>query len=180
MKFSESERLILANQYKILHELSSQKNDGSKEIYNQLIEIFNNGYTNEYNLIEENQFVPDTAILDIKGQSEVRDLISMYQFLLNSYDSAKEKFNDLPEIKFVGYDLNNNYEAHQLSYMDYILDTLNQYNDVKKAFGSIGERNSHGATHAHDEMLAKFKELKDKGVLYDDSKNSVKQILDKQ
>ena len=61
-----------------------------------------------------------------------------------------------------------------------MLDTLNQYNDVKKAFGSIGERNSHGATHAHDEMLAKFKELKDKGVLYDDSKNSVKQILDKQ
>ena len=49
MKFSESERLILANQYKILHELSSQKNDGSKEIYNQLIEIFNNGYTNKFN-----------------------------------------------------------------------------------------------------------------------------------
>ena len=78
MKFSESERLILANQYKILHELSSQKNDGSKEIYNQLIEIFNNGYTNEYNLIEENQFVPDTAILDIKGSTRFDIYVSIF------------------------------------------------------------------------------------------------------
>lgn len=178
MNFTEAERLILANQYKILHELSSQKKDGSKEKYEQLIGVFNNGYTNEYHLIEEDEFVPDTLVLDFKAQKEVCDLISMYQFLLNSYEEAREKYSDIPEIRFVGYDGNN--EAHKLAYMNYILDTLDLYDDVKKAFKSVGERNSHGATHAHDDMLAKFKELKDNDELYNDTANSVKQILNKQ
>lgn len=182
MNITETERLILANQYKILAELSSKKDDGSKELYNQLFEVFNNGYTSEFDNVQNtgDYFVYDKDILDNQGQIEVHDLISMYQYLLNSYQSAKEVYPDLPEIRFIGYDLNSAYEAKKLSFMNYIFDTLERYPDVKDAFDKRSERNSHGHTHIHDDMLAKYVEVKDNDDFYKEYDKYVKQILDEQ
>jgi len=182
MNVTETERLILANQYKILAELTSEKRDGSKELYNQLFEVFNSGYTSEFDNVKNtgDYFVYDEDILDSKAQIEVHDLISMYQYLLNSYQSAKEEYEDLPEIRFVGYDLNSEYEAKKLSFMNYIFDTLERYPDVKNAFDKQSERNSHGNTHIHDDMLAKYVEVKSNEDFYKESTKYVKQILDEQ
>lgn len=180
LDITETERLILTNQYKILCELSINKDDGSKEIYDELFEVFNNGYTSNYDDVTSNAdyFVYDESILDNEGQVEVRNLLAMYQYLLNHIKSAKEVYKDLPDIRFVGYDLNDSYEAKKLSYMGFIFDTLKSYPDVNEAFGYSSERNSHGVTYVHENMLQKFITVKHNEDFYKDTSKYVKEILE--
>ncbi len=180
LNITETERLILANQYKILSELSLNKDDGSKEIYDELFEVFNNGYTSDYDVVVtgSDYFVYDENVLDNEGQIEVQDLIAMYQYLLNHITSAKNVYKDLPDIRFVGYDLNDSYEAKKLSYMGFIFDTLKRYEDVNKAFGGSSERNSHGDTYEHEKMLQKYREVRNNGDFYKETDNYVKEIIE--
>ncbi|KAA8327063.1 YfbU family protein [Leuconostoc carnosum] len=180
LDITETERLILTNQYKILSELSINKDDGSKEIYDELFEVFNNGYTSNYDDVTTNPdyFVYDENILDNDGQEEVRDLIAMYQYLLNHFTSAKSAYKNLPDIRFVGYDLNDSYEGKKLGYMGFIFDTLKSYPDVNEAFGHASERNSHGDTYAHEKMLQKYLEVRHNDDFYKETDKYVKEIIE--
>lgn len=176
-EISEAERLILSNQYRILSELSNDKDDGSKEVYNQLSEIFNNGYTDHYDEVTSSvdYFVDDEALLDIEDQKEVQDLLSMYQYLSNHFESAKKTHEDLKSIYFVGYDLNSAYESKKLRYMNFLFDTLNYFPDVNASFS---DRNSHGVTYAHDGMLQKYLEVRHNDDFYKNTDKYVKEIIE--
>ena len=102
----------------------------------------------------------------------------MYQYIIDKYESAKKVYDNLPEIRFTGYDLNSPYEVKKLSYMNFIFDTLGRYPDVKSAFDDKNERNSHGDTSFHDGMLAKYVDLHEYEDFYDDSDKYVKEILE--
>lgn len=176
-EISETERLILSNQYKILSKLSQDKDDGSKEAYDQLSEIFYNGYTAHYDEVtfSVDNFVYDEALLDTEDQKEVQDLLSMYQYLINHFESAKKTYKELKNIHFVGYDLNSPYEAKKLSYMNFLFDTLKTYPDVNQAFS---DRNSHGITYAHDGMLHKYLEVRHNDDFYKNTDKYVKEIIE--
>lgn len=180
-EFTDVQRLILANQYQILAYLASQNKDTAlAKIYTQLQETFNKGFSRNYKAIQTDidSFTNDDDLISDAQQQEVEYLLDMYQYLLNHYKLAKKEYPDLPEIKFIGYDHQGVHEGKKLSYLNFILNTLEAYPDVKKAFK--GDTDSHGFTSLHNKMFDTYVEIRESGQLYQKEQinDNVKNILE--
>jgi uncharacterized protein YfbU (UPF0304 family) len=113
-KLSPTERLILANQYKILAQTEAEGMDTST--YENKAEILLRGYTGLYHMVfdslseEEPESVTD----------EVHDILSMFQTIEGATsslsDEQKQQLN-MSKLTFSGFDGNNDDHYHQTRFM---------------------------------------------------------------
>ncbi|AVF44224.1 YfbU family protein [Acinetobacter nosocomialis] len=160
---TDTERLILANQYELLSKLaeseyeteyflrvSKQLKDGHKWLYQQI-----------FDSIGEN--------LDDESANFVVNVLSLHRALLNSYEQLKVK-NQLKkaDVTFKGFDGNNEGE---LMYFAEALGDAGRFSEVIES----GELNSHfPMTSKYQKMLTKWKELEQE---YELSEDQILQII---
>ena len=141
MKFTDTERLILANQYEILSELRSDKS------YQDLAENLKDGHEWIYN-----QHIFLSPIFSEEASDFVVDILSLYEALQTSYKNLTDK-GDLTEekVRFPGFDGNN-----EGSYMRFFKALIKN-----GQFSHIDARtNSHARTlDRYAKMLKKWKTL---------------------
>lgn len=153
IKLTIAERLILANQYKILSELSKLRGDTYQEEINLVNqEIFENGYEGEYQ--EVFQGYNETVSVDVSN--EVSAILNMYNRIDDAIEilTPEEKINlDLERIAFEGFDANNDDHYHYLKFIIEKLDKWQKYKNV--------ELNSHSnfSIQKYRSMLNKIKEF---------------------
>jgi len=181
-KFNEFERLSLYNQYTLLADAAKLRHDdAAEESYRLTAEIFKNGYTAEYDMQDNalNSFYTDESVITDKEQEEVGNLLSMYSYLINNYNGAKDKFPNIHEIKYTGYDENSDVGARKNGYLNFILNDKNQYKHVKEGFSKNEDStNSHGSDYSRIAMLNKYVDLHENKDFYEDSAKYVKEILE--
>ncbi len=123
MSLTRSERLQLVNQFLILENVDPSNSD----IYQKKREAIEYGFTAEYDQIMD--FLYDE--LPEEECDFVLDVLSMYRDLTFSYknltDSDKAHV-DYSKIAFPGFDGNN--EGRLYSYVDYVLNTKNLYQEI--------------------------------------------------
>jgi Uncharacterized conserved protein len=161
---TDTERLILANQYELLSKLaeseyetahflrySKQLKDGHKWLYKQI-----------FDCISEN--------LDDESAVFVVNVLSLHRALLNSYEQLKTKKQlKKADVTFKGFDGNN---ESSLMYFVEALDDASRFSEVIEN----GELNSHfPMTSTYQKMLAKWKELGEKFEL---SEEQILQIIE--
>jgi len=148
-----AERLILANQYKILSELSRLREDdyeAERNLVNQ--EIFENGYEGEYQ--EVFQGYDEKVSVDVSDETSA--ILNMYNRINDSIEhlTPEEKLNlDLDKITFEGFDANNDDHYRYLKFITEKLDKWEKYKNVNL--------NSHSvfSIRKYRSMLEKIKEF---------------------
>ncbi len=111
MNFTRVERMILANQCRILEKLYPDEADG----YAEMREVLENGYELHYRWIAEHVY---EEALSEEQCKEVLDILEMYEALKLSYDKLVDKSGiDQHGIRFLGFYGNN--EPSQLSYAQF-------------------------------------------------------------
>lgn len=107
MKLSDVERLLLANQFRILEQLApdtSEKND-----YGQRAEVLERGFTGLYSWVFE---YLDTALPE-QVCEEVFEILNMHRALRHSFDALDDKSGlDSAEVAFRGFDGNEETEHY--------------------------------------------------------------------
>ena len=112
MKLTRIERLVLANQYKILEALYPEEAD----YYKEAREIVEHGFELQYSWISENVY-DDKDTLSSEECKEVIDILEMFDNLRYSYEQLKDKDGiEEHSIKFQGFDGNDNLEGKYMSY----------------------------------------------------------------
>jgi uncharacterized protein YfbU (UPF0304 family) len=97
---SKVERLMLANQLRILEKLDSENADA----YKKDRDIIVHGYTIEY----EDVFTDIYDEMSVEECRYVYDVLDLYRVLISSYDKLKDKQGlTLDDVKFLGFDGNN-------------------------------------------------------------------------
>ncbi|MBN9654708.1 YfbU family protein [Halobacillus sp. GSS1] len=121
MSLSNSERLILLNQYSILEKL-----DPDYEAYYGLKkEIVENGYVQDYGELYQT-LAEEVEEITTK---EVWDILQMYRSITFSYDKLKDKEGlEKTDIKFRGFDGNN--ETTHMFYTKFVLHKLDRYKEL--------------------------------------------------
>ena len=166
MDFSITERLIIANQFKILEKLYPEE----AEYYAAHRKALESGYKLHYAEIAENFF-------DEMSEEECREVID----ILDMYRSLTFSFNRLPdktgiaesEIHFDGFDGND--ETRQYLYAQYFIVDLDRFTEL-----TYGQKhpdlNSHGhRLQKYRTMLAVWNSIDDKHNLNPDQ---IRVILD--
>ncbi|MDQ8952182.1 YfbU family protein [Acinetobacter rudis] len=151
---TDTERLILANQYEILSKLSDSQYE--KDDYKQLSDNFRHGYKWLYK--EHFQVVSD--VLDDADTSLVVETLSLYRTLKNNYDDLTDKAGiDEHKITFLGFDGNN---ERRLMNFTKALKENNRFTEIIEK----GLMNSHSPMRQkYQKMLNKWKELDKKETL---------------
>ena len=97
---SKVERLMLANQLRILEKVDSENADG----YKKDRDIIVHGYAIEY----EDVFTEIYSEMSVEECRYVYDVLDLYRVLIRSYDELKDKEGLTPDdVKFQGFDGNN-------------------------------------------------------------------------
>lgn len=118
MELTESERLILSNQYKILEGLyPDQANE-----YKKHRKIVEDGYTLNYEEISRHIFDELTA----NGCREVLDILNMFYALQASYQALENK--EGITIRFPGFDGNN--ETKRMEYTRFYITELQRFTEL--------------------------------------------------
>jgi hypothetical protein len=150
LELTPAERVLLANQFRILEALYySEKADSSKRHR----EILEGGYSMHYS-----DFAPwlDREMNDAEC-NEVYDILSMFSNLFNSYQSLKGKSGiEGPPNKFWGFDRNT--ETNYYGFANYLINTCGQFAELKDS----GDRlNSHGPyLPVYRRMLVQWRPVK--------------------
>jgi len=149
MKLTKIERLILANQYRILEKLYPEEARDSREAF----EILQSGYTLEYDSL------PPHLDSEVSEETcrEVKDVLDMYRMLKNA-------IRDLPpggvapsdDAEFQGFD--GNEETEHYSYALFLIETQGKWAESKNA-----ELNSHTPMlERYRSMLGRWKHRNDR------------------
>jgi uncharacterized protein YfbU (UPF0304 family) len=129
MKLSMAERLILANQYRILSALEPKES-----AHLQAVEILQRGYRGFYNELI-GWFDPDEMTED--ECAEVIDILSMFRLLNYSYRKLEDTAGiDAEKIRFKGFDANE--EPKQYSLLVFMVEQQRKWGELKST-----ELNSH-------------------------------------
>ncbi len=143
MKLSKKDRLIIANQLKILAKLYPSE---SNEYENQRKAI-ESGYSLNYSGIF------DSIYDEISKEEcqEVIDILNMYRAITFSFQKLKDKV-DIDEyyLKFQGFDGNN--ETDQYSYVCYFVIDLNRFQELKYGL-------EYPDLNSHSPMLEKYRKM---------------------
>lgn len=153
IKLTIAERLILANQYKILSDLSRLRDDdyqAERNLVNK--EIFENGYEGEYLEV----FQGYDEVVSVEVSEETSAILNMYNRINDAIEilTPEEKSNlDLDKIAFEGFDANNDDHYRYLRFITEKLDKWEKYKNVNL--------NSHSiySIRKYRKMLDKFKEF---------------------
>jgi len=122
MDLTKQERLIIANQFRILEKLYPEEAD----YYSQHRKAVEEGYKLHYNWIMESLHdeMPEADC------QEVLDVLDMYRALTFSCQKLKkEDAIEADEIRFPGFDGNS--ETRQFSYVNYFILDLGRYNELR-------------------------------------------------
>lgn len=140
MDLSEIERLIIANQLKILEKLYPED---AKE-YSNHRKAIEQGYKLHYSWLTE-WFYDEMAEDECR---EVLDILSMYSAISISYKKAEDKEGlEESKIKFPGFDGNN--EGKQFGYAMYFIIDLERYDELRGE-SQYPDFNSHGFVTLND------------------------------
>ena len=134
MDLTKKERIILANQLKILEKLDP---DAAKYYANHRKAI-ESGFKLHYSWIAES--IDDNEMSE-EECGEVLDVLDMYRAITYSYQQLEDKTDiELDAIKFPGYDGNN--ESKQFSYTNFFITDLGRFDELR--FGAeYPDFNSH-------------------------------------
>lgn len=143
MELSKKDRLIIANQLKILAKLYPSE---SNEYENQKKAI-ESGYSLNYSGIFD-------SIYDEMSKEEcqeVIDILNMYRAITFSFQKLKDEF-DIDEyyLKFQGFD--GNKETDQYSYVCYFVIDLNRFQELKYGL-------EYPDLNSHSPMLEKYRKM---------------------
>lgn len=149
MKLTVKERLMFANQMKILEALYPDE----AEYYKNHREALESGYELHYNWIFEHF----SDGLTEKECNEVLDILEMYYRMIVTFKhlpSERKKELKIKELSFPGFDGNN--ETSQLSYAIYFMHDLNRFSEVRDD-SEFPDYNSHSPTlNTYRKMLDLF------------------------
>jgi len=161
MELSRKDRLILANQYRLLALLDKRE----AATYNRYVEILENGFEVEYeNILQQ----IDEDVLTVEQAREVFDVMNMFRALKHNYDQLEDKegINNYP-ITFHGFSGND--EGKQWSFARY-LQANQRFTDIGE-----GDLNSHGPElDTYRRMLPEWHKSADK---FDLTKDDILRIL---
>lgn len=148
---TDTERLILANQYEILSKL--EDNDYGRQYYKQLSDNLKSGYKWLY----EDHFQCLSDVLDEDDAELVVKTLSLYRTLKNNYDDLEDKsVIDEMSITFKGFDGNN---EGRLMRFTQALKENDRFTDIIEK----GQLNSHSPKKKqYRKMLSNWKELNEK------------------
>lgn len=151
MELSQSERLILYNQYEILKQLTKDKHDIKH--YETVQTALQSGYTRNYDIFCSHICEKE---LESEKMTYVYDVLDMYRLLSDSVDELhapeKELINS-HDISFRGFD--GNEESEYLGYADFIINSLGAYSENKRP-----ALNSHAPTlWRYDKMLSQLRKI---------------------
>ncbi|SRR6266540_352616 len=163
MPLSKSERLILANQYKILESLEPSERD-----YAKAIEALENGYE----LAIDDLF---SSIFEGLSSEQCRFVIksmAMYDALQRSYKSlADKKSIEARKVKFPGFDGNN--ETELMSYAQFVVEREERFTYLET--GDDGFNSHTEMSERYRAMLAVWHSIEEP---YDLSSDQMARILD--
>lgn len=155
MQLSDIERLILANQFRILEGLAS--NDELKKNYRDKQIIVERGYIMEYEQLICTLQDNNMSETDYK---EVREILTMFNDIQWSYDNLTDKTGvDANQITFKGFDMHT--EAEQCEYAKFFLKGSQVSPDFLRKMSS--DMNSHQPMlHEYKKMLGGWKGIPDR------------------
>ncbi len=168
MELTEYQRLNLLNQYKILRDLAKiRKDEYDIQYYNNLVKIVAEGYERDYELLTEE--------IDEEFSKEdcdfVWDTLEMYRAIHDSYYKIKKPTLSKSDIKFDGFDGNN--EGRYYSLCRFILFDLKRYEEQTE--DGRTDFNSHcRRCEKYRTMLSKWNSL---GKSYELSEEEIKSLV---
>lgn len=145
MKLTKTERLILANQNKILSFLDIDNSEN--HLYKA--EIAEKGYEGLYDSLFGN--IHEGIGEDICN--ETHEILTMYRVINNCIADLKDeqkKTMDLKKISFVGFDANN--DSHYF-FMKFLVEKSNLYDEYK----AVPNSHSIASLPKYKKMLAQYK-----------------------
>lgn len=162
---SKIERLILSNQYRILEGLYPEDAEQYQENRKAIEEGFELHYEDCFSVLSEDTLTSEEC-------REVIDILSMYRAITfsNKETYKIENYN----LKFRGFDLNDEYESKRVMYARYFINDLDRFEELK--YGNIyADCNSHSLMmDKYRKMLEVWKEL---GCKYELSKSEIQAIV---
>lgn len=141
-----TERLLLANQLRILQHLNPD------EDYSLHLEIVENGYEHLYDELTNGLFDPPAPGVG----PEVYDIFEMFRSLSHSIDSLSDKSGvDIDRARFRGYD--GNHESQHYAFARFLIEKRGHYGESKPAKGNY---NTHWPVlPVYRRMLAAWRSL---------------------
>jgi len=119
MNLTKTERLILANQYRILEILVPVEADD----YRQKHDIVRQGYAGHYSQLDQ-WFYEE---MSVERCSEIRQILDMFRALTNARTRGLEVSGD--KLAFVGFDGND--EGEEFGYVTFLVETLHRWDELK-------------------------------------------------
>lgn len=164
MSLSKTERLILANQYRILALLEPDQ----KEDHEAVRDALQSGYVSAYEQLFDHIYDDFTR----EQCSFVVDVLSVFDALQNSYAGLKDKSGiDENRLAFPGF--SGNEETIHMAYCRYVMESEGRFDYLKK-FGK--DCNSHmPMIPTYRRMVAKHAELGERQQL---TKSEIQSILE--
>ena len=174
IELSLKDRLYLVNQYRILQKLS--ENDWEKKDYENLIEILSKGYVIHYDDLFL-EIYPEE--LSIETSRKALDILEMYRGIIFSVENLRKEGTKInisnDQIRFPGFDGNDNIEGAMMNYITFFIENLGRYNEIKALSG--GDYNSHcSMLNTYDRMLKIWNAL-DSSLKYRMSEELINKIL---
>lgn len=162
MELTDTERLILSNQYQLLAKLENDDH------YALMAETLRRGYKWLYNEYLEQSLWPNVD--DDKAEFVV-DILDIYSAMKASYEQLEDKSGiEAREVEFPGFDGNN--ESDLMGFANFLL-KHNRFDDVLKKGGN----NSHMPTvEIYRRMLQAWHDMGEPTYPY--SKEQIRQLLD--
>jgi uncharacterized protein YfbU (UPF0304 family) len=122
MELSEKDRLIIANQLKILEKLYPEE----AEYYAQHRKAIEHGYRLHYDWLTEHFYEEMTE----EECKEVLDILEMYRIITFSFQKLSDKKGvDERRLRFQGFD--GNEEGRQFSYALYFIVDLGRFDELR-------------------------------------------------
>lgn len=175
MKLSRFERLVLANQYRMLEALIPDE----AEYLARSRTALEKGYEFEYDQIMQHVY-PD-GLTDDECR-EVIHTLGMFEWLEQSYDRLPDKdkkgIEEYP-LRFQGYDGNN--ETMFLTYTEYLFEEGKFQPLLEGLAKRKGKKDFNSHSHVRDtygRMLAKFDEVQEGRRAQFLNKDEIKAVLD--
>jgi hypothetical protein len=159
LTLDRKDRLILANQYRILKKIDPDEGD----FYQRSLEILENGYEREYERLTTGIY-EDT--MSAEECEEVHLILGMFRRLSYSYKELGDKSGiEADDLRFHGFDGNN--EDKYLSYGTF-LNSLGKYEESEVIDSHMP------SLEMYRRMLAEFEPLKEKPLL---GKEDIQRVL---
>lgn len=151
VNFSIPERMILANQLKILEKLYPGEENSLERQRIALEEGFSRIY--------DEMALPFNDEMSREECDEVFDILDMYSSILHRYNELEE--NDKENIsnngiKFEGFDGNN--ETKQLEFTIYLLEDIKENGEEHNRFYIVKKNSMFPDFNSHRPMLAEYRE----------------------